>query len=150
MLLLRQLWPWPFFTRFDHFIPHNGKLRAERKKKPPRLCSWSFNRNFLQVKRYCGTLFGCAAEASQLHLQAVQMPSLASMTSDIKIRLADIRSNKQGQRSLEMGTKILSKPSKLQIYFLKVIKNQRPMTSFQPFQETFGHDVYSCNKITIT
>jgi hypothetical protein len=32
MLLLRQLWPWPFFTRFDHFIPHNGKLRAKRKK----------------------------------------------------------------------------------------------------------------------
>ena len=92
-MLLRQLWPWPFFTRFDHFIPHNGKLRAKRKKKPPRLCSWSFNRNFLQVKRYCGTLFGCAAEASQLHLQAVQMLSLTSMTSDIKIKLADFRSN---------------------------------------------------------
>ena len=30
--MLRQLWPWPFFTRFDHFIPHNGKLRAKRKK----------------------------------------------------------------------------------------------------------------------
>ena len=53
-----------FFTRFDHFIPHNGKLRAKRKKKPPCLCGWSFNRNFLQVKRYCGTLFGYAAEAS--------------------------------------------------------------------------------------